>query len=67
MACEFCAAGILLRPTFRKRPVDQLGRDSQALRQLCPERFNEFADDNTFADHRWGEELCEALWPLLIR
>ena len=65
--CEFCASTVTLRCPYRRRPVDQVVRDIQAIQALHEHPFIEFADDNTFVDKRWGRELCEALQPLDIK
>lgn len=62
--CDFCASNVMLRQPYRKRPVADVIRDVQAVRQLRKRPFIEFADDNTFVDHAWGKELCRALIPL---
>jgi radical SAM superfamily enzyme YgiQ (UPF0313 family) len=65
--CDFCASNVMLGEAYRKRPVADVVRDVQAIRQLHPHPFVEFADDNTFVDHGWGKELCRALVPLGVK
>lgn len=65
--CDFCASSIMLRRPYRKRPVEHVVRDILAVKELRKRPFIELADDNTFVDHRWGRELCEALIPLQIK
>lgn len=65
--CDFCASNVMLRQVYRKRPIDQILRDIAAIRQVDPEPFIEFADDNTFVDKAWGRELCRALAPLGLK
>ena len=65
--CDFCASNVMLQEPYRKRPVADVIRDIQAIRQLRKRPFIEFADDNTFVDHAWGKELCRALIPLGIK
>ncbi len=65
--CEFCASTVMLGERYRKRPVAHVVRDIEAILELHPGAFIEFADDNTFVDKRWGIELCRALEPLGIR
>lgn len=62
--CDFCASNVMLNQPYRKRPVADVVRDIQAIRQLQKRPFIEFADDNTFVDHEWGKELCRAMIPL---
>jgi radical SAM superfamily enzyme YgiQ (UPF0313 family) len=65
--CEFCASNVMLGQPYRKRPVADVIRDIEAIRQLREHPFIEFADDNTFVDKRWGKELCRALAPLRLK
>ena len=65
--CEFCASTVMLGQRYRKRPVDDVIRDIEAIRALRDRPFIEFADDNTFVDKTWGKALCRALAPLGLR
>jgi radical SAM superfamily enzyme YgiQ (UPF0313 family) len=65
--CDFCASNVMLNEPYRKRPVADVVRDIQAIRQIQKRPFIEFADDNTFVDHAWGKELCRRLMPLGVK
>ncbi len=65
--CDFCASSIMLNRPYRKRPVAHVIRDIQEIKKFRRRPFIELADDNTFVDHRWGKELCEALIPERIK
>ena len=65
--CDFCASTVMLSRRYRKRPVEQVIRDIEAIKQLRPNPFIEFADDNTFVDKAWGKELCRQLRPLNVK
>jgi radical SAM superfamily enzyme YgiQ (UPF0313 family) len=65
--CEFCASNVMLGQPYRKRPVADVIRDIEAIRQVREHPFIEFADDNTFVDKRWGKDLCRALAPLHLK
>ena len=65
--CDFCASGVMLQMPYRRRPVEHVVRDIQAITNLHPSAFIEFADDNTFVDTSWGKALCRALAPLKIK
>ena len=65
--CEFCASNVMLGQPYRKRPVADVIRDIEAIRQVREHPFIEFADDNTFVDKHWGKELCRALAPLHLK
>jgi radical SAM superfamily enzyme YgiQ (UPF0313 family) len=64
--CDFCASNVMLRQGYRKRPVEAVVRDIEAIRRLRKRPFIEFADDNTFVDKEWGKELCRGLAPLRL-
>jgi radical SAM superfamily enzyme YgiQ (UPF0313 family) len=57
----------MLQRPYRRRPVDLIMRDIDAVLALRPGAFFEFADDNTFVAKRWGKELCRALIPRRIK
>ena len=61
--CTFCASGILLRGPYRKKPIEHVRRDLDAISAIWPRPFIELADDNTFVDKRWGLELARAFTP----
>jgi radical SAM superfamily enzyme YgiQ (UPF0313 family) len=65
--CEFCASNVMLQMPYRRRPIDHVIRDIEAVQRLHPQAFIEFADDNTFVDKSWGKELCRALIPLKVK
>jgi len=48
LACDFCGASRLLGP-FRRKPVERLRAELDAIRVIDPKPFVELADDNTFA------------------
>ncbi len=60
-ACTFCASGLLLRGPYRKKPVELVARDLEAIGRVWPRPFLELADDNTFVDKRWGRELVHTM------
>jgi radical SAM superfamily enzyme YgiQ (UPF0313 family) len=50
-----------LSPLFRTKPVEKVVAEIRRLKECFARPFLEFADDNTFADHRHGRELMKAL------
>ncbi len=64
--CEFCAASKVLGP-YRKRPIESVVRDIEAIKEHWEHPFIEFADDNTFIDKEWSKALLKAITPLKIR
>lgn len=65
--CDFCASNVMLRQNYRKRPVEDVIRDIEAICRLRKRPFIEFADDNTFVDKAWGRELCRQMIPLRVK
>ncbi len=65
--CDFCGSGIMLQRPYRKRPVERIVRDIEAVATISEHPFLEFADDNTFVDKRWGKDLCRAIAPMRLK
>lgn len=61
LQCEFCASSILLTPRYTHKPVERVIAEIREIKQRWPRPFIEFADDNTFADPRYGRRLAEAV------
>jgi radical SAM superfamily enzyme YgiQ (UPF0313 family) len=59
--CEFCASSILLTPHYRVKPVARIVAEIRRIRELWPEPFIEFADDNSFVNRAHSRELVRAL------
>ncbi len=59
--CEFCASSILLTPRYSHKPVERVVAEIREIKRRWPNPFIELADDNTFADRRYGRRLAEAL------
>lgn len=59
--CEFCASSIMLTPRYIHKPVERVMAEIREIKSRWPRPFIEFADDNTFADARYGRKLVEAL------
>ncbi len=64
--CDFCASNIMLQLPYRKRPPAEVVEEIAWLKQLRGRPFVEFADDNTFVDKNWAQELCRRLAPLEV-
>lgn len=58
--CSFCAASRTISP-FRKKTLEQIRRELEAILALWPRPFIELADDNTFVDKKWSRELVRLL------
>ena len=59
--CEFCASSIMLTPRYLHKPVERVMAEIREIKCRWPRPFIEFADDNTFADPRYGRKLVDAL------
>ncbi len=59
--CEFCASSILLTPRYSHKPVKRVIEELCEIKRQWAHPFIEFADDNTFADPRYGRHLVEAI------
>lgn len=66
-ACTFCASGLLLRGPYRKKPIELVQRDLDAIQDRWPRPFVELADDNTFVDKIWSRELLRKMVPRGLR
>ena len=61
LKCEFCASSILLTPRYTHKPVERVIAEIREIKKRWRRPFIEFADDNTFADPRYGRKLVEAI------
>ncbi len=66
-SCEFCASSIRLSPTYRVKPVDKVLAEIRRIKEIWPEPFIEFADDNSFVNRKHSKKLLRALIPERIR
>lgn len=60
LKCAFCASSILLTNKYKHKPVEKVLAEIDAIRDIWPRPFIEFADDNSFANpHYWKALLPE--------
>lgn len=59
--CDFCAASIRIAPTFKVKPVAKVIAEIRRLKELWPDPFIEFADDNTFVNRQHSRQLMRSL------
>ena len=59
--CEFCASSIMLTPKYKTKSVDRVIAEVRAIKQVWPDPFIEFADDNTFVEREHSRALMRAL------
>jgi radical SAM superfamily enzyme YgiQ (UPF0313 family) len=57
--CEFCSVTAFFGRKYRKRPVEQVLAELQALRRV--NSFVFFVDDNIVADQRYSRELFQGM------
>lgn len=59
--CEFCAASILISPTYKIKPVDKVIAEIRRIKEVWAHPFIEFADDNTFVNKQHSKNLLRAM------
>jgi radical SAM superfamily enzyme YgiQ (UPF0313 family) len=59
--CDFCASSILLTPKYRVKPVDKVIAEIRRIKEIWPNPFIEFADDNSFSLRAHYKALLRAL------
>ncbi len=59
--CEFCASSILLSPKYKLKPVDKVIAEIRRIKELWPQPFIEFADDNSFVNKPHSKALMREL------
>ena len=59
--CAFCASSILLTRRYKQKPVERVLAEIDAIRELWPRPFVEFADDNAFVNREWWRRLLPEL------
>lgn len=64
--CSFCAASRMISP-YRRKPIDRVRQELEAILAIWPRPFIELADDNTFVDKRWGRKLASLLSEYPVR
>jgi len=59
--CDFCASSILLTPKYRVKPVERVIAEIRRIKDVWPQPFIEFADDNSFVLRKHYKRLLRAL------
>jgi len=60
-ACEFCASSVILTDRYKQKPAAKVLEEIDRILEIWPHPFIEFADDNSFVNHPYWEELLGAL------
>ena len=67
LRCDFCAASILIAPTYRQKPIGHVLAEIDRIREFWQRPFIEFADDNAFVNKRYWKRLLPELAKRRIR
>ena len=59
--CSFCASSILLTNRYKQKTPERVLEEVDAVRELWPRPFVEFADDNAFVRRAWWHEFLPRL------
>ncbi|MBS1704537.1 MAG: B12-binding domain-containing radical SAM protein [Armatimonadetes bacterium] len=58
--CAFCGASRMISD-FKRKSLDYIKQELEAITAIWPHPFIELADDNTFVDHQWSMALAQLL------
>ena len=59
--CDFCAASIRISPIYKLKPVEKVIAEIRQIKEIWPNPFIEFADDNSFVNKTHSKKLLRAL------
>ena len=59
--CEFCASSILLTKKYKQKSIEKVVAEIDRIHSIWPRPFIEFADDNSFVNHRYWKKLLPLL------
>lgn len=59
--CEFCASSVMLTDRYKQKPAAKVLAEIARIREIWPQPFIEFADDNSLVNHAYWKELLPAL------
>lgn len=65
--CEFCASSTLLTDKYKQKPAEKVLAEIDAILEIWPKPFIEFADDNTFINASYWKELLPEIKKRNIR
>ncbi len=58
--CAFCGASRLISD-YKRKSIEHVNRELDAIEAIWPKPFIELADDNTFVHKPWARQLVEAI------
>ena len=67
LCCDFCAASILIAPSYRQKPAELVLAEVDRIRDFWRRPFIEFADDNAFVNKRYWKRLLPELAKRKVR
>ena len=59
--CEFCASSVILTERYKQKPAAKVLAEIARIKEIWPQPFIEFADDNSFVHHAYWLDLLPAL------
>ena len=59
--CDFCAASIRISPIYKMKPVEKVIAEIRSIKEIWPDPFIEFADDNTFVNKERSKDLLRGV------
>lgn len=59
--CDFCAASIRISPTYKIKPIEKVIAEVRRIKEIWPNPFIEFADDNSFVNKAHSKMLLRSL------
>ena len=62
--CEFCSSTRLWGRKYRKKNVDQVIAEIDAIKAIAPGKYLFFVDDNMFVDRKFSYRLLKAMAPI---
>jgi len=65
--CEFCASSILLTRRYKQKPAAKVLAEIDRIKEIWPQPFIEFADDNTFVNKDYWKTLLPEIGKRKIR
>lgn len=65
--CDFCASTVMLTRKYKQKPTAKVLAEIDRILELWDRPFIEFADDNSFVNHRYWKELLPSLRGKKIR
>lgn len=65
--CEFCCIHEVYGPKYRKKSPEQVVREIEFIKELYPQPFISFADENMLVDRKWSKEVLKAIAKCNVR